>query len=88
MENWKSAGNRGLSIPFIVSSQNYLPENVERQTLAELIEEITDNSDITVFLTFCFHIKDLILEIGSPTPENPAALVRSSFVSDLGGTTE
>lgn len=65
LQNWRSQGHDGLTIPFIIGSQKYLPASATRQGIAELVNEIADSRDCEVYLNYCFTINDLIFGIRS-----------------------
>lgn len=93
----KKKGKKGFTIPFIIGSQNYLPDNFPRQDVERLIIDIATNSLLTVFLKYCLDTDDLILEIKSPSAlgTNPdfnkkpqTSLFISNFNNDFGDTIE
>lgn len=100
LESWAAAGNTGLSIPFVIGSQQYLPDRIERQTLEELFADIVHNRVMTVHLSYCFQIGDLILAPHPYSAENAMTdslpfggfaqrgLTVSRFVTELGNSVE
>lgn len=93
----KKKGKKGFTIPYIIGSQNYLPESYPRQDVERLIIDIATNSLLTVFLKYCLDTDDLILEIKSSSAlgTNPdfnkksqTSLFISNFNNDFGDTIE
>ncbi|WP_454804241.1 hypothetical protein [Mucilaginibacter phyllosphaerae] len=62
---WREQGHDGLTIPFIIGSQKYLPRHISRQDIEELFEDIASNNVVEVYLNYCLTINDLILGIRS-----------------------
>jgi hypothetical protein len=93
----KKKGKKGFTIPYIIGSQNYLPDNYTRQDVKRLIIDVATNSLFPVFLKYCMDTGDLILEIKSDNAigANPdfnskpqTNLFISNFNNDFGNTIE
>lgn len=93
----KKKGKKGFTIPYIIGSQNHLPDSYSRQDVERLIIDIATNSLIPVFLKYCMDTGDLILEIKSPDAlgTNPdfdkktqTGLFISNFNNDFGDSIE
>ena len=93
----KKKGKKGFATPYIIGSQNYLPDNYTRQDVERLIIDIATNSLFPVFLKYCMDTEDLILEIKSYSAigTNPyfnsephTNLFISNFNNDFGNSIE
>ncbi len=97
---WRAKGRDGFSIPYIIGSQQYLPEDHPTQNIEGLIAEIIDTNEDSILLKYCFNIGDLILQI-SNGPHNKNAyrypsfrggsqsvIKVGNFIDDLGDTME
>lgn len=62
LQRHRDLGKDGLTIPYIIGSQNYLPSEYSKQTIAELIFDIIENAPFEVNLRYCTNISTLILE--------------------------
>lgn len=58
---WRAQGKTGFSIPFIIGSQQYLPQNHVRQGIGELLTDIATSDSIQVYLSYCYIMNDFIL---------------------------
>jgi hypothetical protein len=63
LTKWRKQGKDGLTIPFIIGSQKYLPGSIARQTIGDLIVDIAVSSEFEVYLNYCLTINDLILAV-------------------------
>ncbi|HEY5326097.1 MAG TPA: hypothetical protein VIJ27_03790, partial [Mucilaginibacter sp.] len=63
LTKWRKQGNDGLTIPFIIGSQKYLPGSGIRQTIDDLIVDIAVSTEFEVYLNYCLTINDLILAV-------------------------
>ncbi len=72
LRKWREEGKNGFSIPFIIGSQQYLPPNNQVQNIKDLILDIVHNSTISIYITYCTDIKDLILGIRDNSKEKIA----------------
>tara|TARA_R110001632_G_scaffold150788_1_gene268283 strand:- start:38 stop:523 length:486 start_codon:yes stop_codon:yes gene_type:complete len=60
----RERGKSGLTIPFIIGSQRYLPaETMKEQTISDLIVEISKNDSFETNLRYCMDVQTLILEM-------------------------
>ena len=93
----KKKGKKGFTIPYIIGSQNYLPDNFTLQDVERLIIDIATNSLFPVFLKYCMDTGDLILEIKSESAiganpdfnsEPQTNLFISNFNNDFGNSIE
>jgi hypothetical protein len=66
LTNQRKRGRDGLTIPFIIGSQKYLPENHVRQNIKDLILDLTTKSSFETCLRFCMGTQTFILEIKKP----------------------
>ena len=61
LTNWRNQGKNGLTIPFIIGSQNYLTLNFVRQDIRRLIVDVIENKEFPVYITYCQDVNDLII---------------------------
>ena len=61
LKNWKDEGKRGYTIPFLIGSQQYLPETFEQQDIAGLFLDIVSQDQYCVYITYCLDLNDVIL---------------------------
>lgn len=61
----KRIGKSGLTIPFIIGSQNYT-NTVQKDNIEELLLDIVQNSNFEITLRICADIHTLILEKRNP----------------------
>lgn len=101
LRTWQQEGHDGLTIPFLIGSQQYLPPQYSGslQAISGLIEEVAV-SPTPVMLKYCSHIQDFILEPLRPNKMRPpgkfplnrgegqAGLYIPIFPGDLGDTIE
>lgn len=97
LREWKKAGHDGFSIPYLIGSQQFLPDNSTVQSIEDLMTDILDNCDEPIHLRYCFHIGDLILELTAshgnthfPSFRQAEQIILSVsiFVDDLGDSIE
>jgi hypothetical protein len=62
LEKQHEKGKDGLSIPFIIGSQDYLPNNNYRQNINELINDIVSSDKFEICLRYCTGTSTFILE--------------------------
>lgn len=72
LKEWRDQNKNGLTIPFLIGSQNFLPSKANFQNIHELIVDITSNTDIEVYITYCTDIDDLILGVRDESKTNIA----------------
>lgn len=96
---WRNQGNDGLTIPYIIGSQQFL-QTSSNQTINDLILDIVHNDQIQVYLTYCQTVNSLILgyrdeskkQIKGSFPNcygKPQSMFYlSSFLTDLGDEVE
>ena len=63
LTNQRKRGRDGLTIPFLIGSQQYLPGTQERQGIKELILDMTSKSSFETCLCFCMGTQTFIFEI-------------------------
>ena len=63
LEKHRENGKDGLTIPFIIGSQKYLPENNYHQNISELIYDIVSSDIFEICLRYCIGTNTFILEI-------------------------
>jgi len=93
----RNRGRSGFTIPFIIGSQNYLPEEHPRLSVESLLFEILSNDSFNTCIRYCSDTNELILEIKKEnTPviyPNYNGLSQTNFSvsianKDLGTTSE
>ena len=98
LANWRNLGNNGLSIPFIIGSQNYL-HNPPNHSIQDLFYDIAGSQDSLVFLMYCMNINDFVLVdlddskmrhgfFPTVNGQEQNRLLVSNFLIDLGSTLE
>lgn len=97
LREWRNSGHDGFSIPYLIGSQQFLPEKSPVQSIEDLLTDIIDTCNEPILLRYCFHIGDLILELTAshgythfPSFRQKAqsTLSVSDFVDDLGDSVE
>jgi hypothetical protein len=93
----RNRGKNGLTIPFIIGSQNFLNTD-KKDNIEELILDILKNSSFEITLRLCADIHTLILEKRNPNNvvyypsynniEQSKFSVSKSFKDDFGNTVE
>lgn len=87
----------GFTIPFIIGSQRFFTNCVDKQSIKQLFVSILSNNKYTITLRYCTDIKEIILEINKPlTPvyfpkfsgKDQRGLSVSTFLTDLGENCE
>lgn len=63
LEKHREKGKDGLTIPFIIGSQNYLPNNSYKQNISELIYDIVTSNLFEICIRFCMGTNTFIAEI-------------------------
>lgn len=63
LEKQREKGKDGLSIPFIIGSQNYFPNNSYKQNISELIYDIVYSDLFEICIRFCMGTNTFIAEI-------------------------
>lgn len=59
----RERGKDGLTIPFLVGSQKFLPERLSRQNINDLIRDIATSNSFETCLRYCMGTQTLIFEI-------------------------
>jgi hypothetical protein len=88
---WRANGNKGLSIPYIIGSQRYLPKDHIWDSINSLLVDVASSRNMEVFLSYCMNINDFILGIHSINHSPGAGFYpslnsieqKSLFVSDF-----
>lgn len=62
----RERGRDGLTIPFIIGSQKFLPNNFARQIIKELIKDIVSSNSFETCIRYCIGTQTLILELRKP----------------------
>lgn len=60
---WRNRGRDGLTIPFLIGTQQYLTNHPKWLNVEELIIYIAKNSEHPVSIRYCYTINDIILEL-------------------------
>ncbi|MCE7864276.1 MAG: hypothetical protein DYG99_12120 [Bacteroidetes bacterium CHB5] len=60
---WRALGRDGLTIPYIIGSQQFLPSTNCVQTIESLLLDISTNKEYEVYITYCMNINEIILGI-------------------------
>ncbi|MFW5700917.1 MAG: hypothetical protein ACOCWM_04430, partial [Cyclobacteriaceae bacterium] len=60
---WRKLGKKGLTIPFIIGSQRFLPAKYPHQAITELIEDMVLDGEFCLYVTYCQDINSIILGI-------------------------
>ncbi|SHM79305.1 hypothetical protein [Flavobacterium xanthum] len=63
LEKHREKGKDGLTIPFIIGSQNYLENNSYKQNISELIYDIVSSNLFEVCIRYCITTNTFIAEI-------------------------
>jgi hypothetical protein len=63
LTEWRNCGRDGFTIPFILGSQQYLPETHEKQDLKALFLDIIRNNGVPIYIKYCLTTEDIVLEI-------------------------
>lgn len=63
LEEHRRKGKDGLTIPFIIGSQNYLPKNKYRQNISELVYDIISSNIFEICIRYCVGTNTFIMEI-------------------------
>tara|TARA_R110001606_G_scaffold393475_1_gene563446 strand:- start:306 stop:782 length:477 start_codon:yes stop_codon:yes gene_type:complete len=64
LKEQRDKGKSGLSIPFIIGSQAYLPfKKHSKQSISELLIDISQNNSFETSLRYCMNTQTLILEV-------------------------
>ncbi len=63
LQNHRGNGKDGLTIPFLIGSQNYLPTSSKLQTISELIKEMVSHHSFEKCLRYCLGTQTFIIEI-------------------------
>ncbi|MCU0421657.1 MAG: hypothetical protein MUC81_02510 [Bacteroidia bacterium] len=66
---WRSKGRDGLTVPFIVGSQQFLPNTHRSQNIEDLLVDIIVRNRLKVTIKYCITIEDIILEAYDPNKE-------------------
>lgn len=63
LQKQREIGKNGLTIPFLIGSQNYLPKSSHKQTIRELIEDMIKNDSFEKCLRYCIGTQTFIIEV-------------------------
>jgi hypothetical protein len=63
LKKQREQGKDGLTLPYLIGSQNYLTGNFQRHGITELIEDILSDDLFEVNVRYCMNICALIFEI-------------------------
>jgi hypothetical protein len=59
----RERGCDGLTLPFLIGSQEYLPETNDKQSIRDLILDMTEKNSFETCLRFCMGTQTFIFEI-------------------------
>jgi len=62
----KERDKKGLTLPFLIGSQKYLPSHYQTQNIRDLIIEMTNKNSFETCLRFCTSTQSFIFEIRNP----------------------
>jgi hypothetical protein len=62
----RERGRDGLTLPFIIGSQKYLPETVSHQNIDDLINDIISSKSFETCIRFCMSTQTFIFEKRKP----------------------
>ena len=81
----RERGKDGLTLPFLIGSQMFLPKSVyaSNQNIRKLIIDIVENNDLEVCLRYCMAINTYILEIKKSKNTVYYPLYRGNFQESL-----
>ncbi len=97
---WRALGRDGLTIPYIIGSQQFLLTTHINQNIEELLIDIASNKECEVYITYCMNINEIILGIRDSSKRKIAGhfpplegkdqskLFLTSFVENLGTDVE
>lgn len=63
LQKHRGNGKDGLTIPFLIGSQNYLPNSSNQQTISELIKDMVNHLPFEKCLRYCLGTQTFIIEI-------------------------
>lgn len=63
LQKQREKGKDGLTIPFLIGSQSYLPQPSYQQTIRELIEDMIKDNSFEKCLRYCIGTQTFIIEI-------------------------
>lgn len=76
LTKWREKGKDGLTIPYLIGCQNYLPESKYCYNIKDLITEIA-YGDCEVYISYCMNIKYIILGVY----ENEKQKIAGKFIT-------
>jgi hypothetical protein len=97
---WRTLGRDGLTIPYIIGSQQFLPSTHKAQNIEVLLLDISTNKGCEVYITYCMNINEIILGIRDQSKtkiaghfpplngDNQQKLFLTNVVSNLGDNVE
>lgn len=67
LTKWRAQKRDGFTIPYIIGSQKYLPDNQQIQDIEELLIDIVNNDQTEIYISYCDTIGDIILGVRDET---------------------
>lgn len=64
LKNWRARGRNGLSINYLIGSQDFLPTTHLRQNITQLLDDVASQHEYVIEITICMDLNDLILRMG------------------------
>jgi hypothetical protein len=72
LAQWRRNRNDGLTVPYIIGSQKFLPASIKTQGIRDLVIDIIQNENFPVYATYCPTIGQIILGYRDKSRENIA----------------
>ncbi|MBI1769526.1 MAG: hypothetical protein HYR67_14255 [Bacteroidetes bacterium] len=100
LKSWRADNKDGLTIPFIIGSQRFLPTKQSEQNIEELLVNIIAAEASQVYISYCPTINEIIFGLRDQSKENIAGkfptfnssfqekLFLTEFLNDLGSDAE
>lgn len=63
LQRHREKGKDGLTLPFLIGSQNYLPKSSYQQTIRELIQDMINHDPFEKCLRYCLGTQTFIIEV-------------------------
>lgn len=67
LTKWREQKRDGFTIPYIIGSQKYLPNNQKIHDIEELLIDIVNNEQTEIYISYCDAIGDIILGVRDET---------------------
>jgi len=97
---WRADKLDGLTIPFVLGSQNYLSSSHTYQGIEDLLVDIATGDGSEIYITYCMNLKEIILGVRDSSKmsiaghfpplekRNQTKLFLTSIVNNLGDDVE